>query len=64
MNYYDNARHLHATCQSLKAPVSGNRLSGSRMRVEWVLESECNNRHVDGGYKVTSMLFVAKAVLR
>jgi len=23
-----------------------------------------NNRHVDGGYKVTSMLFVAKAALR
>jgi len=23
-----------------------------------------NNRHVDGGYKVTSMLFIAKAVLR
>ena len=24
----------------------------------------CNNRHVDGGYKVTSMLFIAKAALR
>ena len=24
----------------------------------------CNNRHVDGGYKVTSMFFIAKAVLR
>ena len=23
-----------------------------------------DNRHMDGGYKVTSMLFVAKAVLR
>jgi hypothetical protein len=29
-----------------------------------VLESGCNNRHVDGGYKVTGMLFIAKAVLR
>ena len=46
-----------------KAPVSGNSLSGTRMRIDWVLDSECNNRHVEVGYKVTSMLFVAKAVL-
>ena len=26
--------------------------------------SSCNNRHVDVGYKVTSMLFIAKAVLK
>jgi hypothetical protein len=33
------------------------------MRVDWVLESECNNRHVDVGYKVTSMFFIARAAL-
>jgi len=24
----------------------------------------CNNKHVDASYKVTSMLFIAKAALR
>jgi len=30
----------------------------------WGQTARGNDRHVDGGYKVTSMLFVAKVVLQ